>query len=216
MPINEQLLEERLTQLEDARSWSSRVISKLETLIRTGSDDALFRINPLQYAVEKNMNEDEAIDLFLYATKFGIFEMDWHLVCPYCAHGVESFKELGCLHSHFVCSLCNADAVLSALDMLRDLDAFNRSISEKLILKIGIHRGHSIAVTLNDRLDYFGQSVNIASRIQGIADANEIFISADVYCADGVREALAGCAVTPQEAVMKGVSEMMQVYKVTL
>ena len=35
----------------------------------------------------------------------------------------------------------------------------------ELILKIGIHSGAAIAVTLNERLDYFGQTVNIAARV---------------------------------------------------
>ena len=40
-----------------------------------------------------------------------------------------------------------------------------------LLIKIGIHEGPCLAVTLNDRLDYFGQTVNIAARVQGLADA---------------------------------------------
>ncbi len=57
--LNEPLLDEKLAQLEEARSWSSRVISKLETAIRTADDYALFRVNPLQYAKEKGMAEAE-------------------------------------------------------------------------------------------------------------------------------------------------------------
>ena len=52
--------------------------------------------------------------------------------------------------------------------------------SAKLILKIGVHKGHSMVVTLNDHLDYFGQTVNIASRVQGLARAGEIYISQKV------------------------------------
>ncbi len=111
---------------------------------------------------------------------------------------------------------CPQRRMRAAVDMLTGIDESNRAISEKLILKIGIHKGHSIAVTLNDRLDYFGQSVNIANRIQNLADANEIFISEDVYNASGVHDALAACAVTPQQAIMKGVSGEMQVYKLTV
>jgi hypothetical protein len=72
--LNEPLLDEKLAQLEEARSWSSRVISKLETTIRTADDYALFRVNPVQYAKDKGMAENEAIDLFLYGTKVGRFE----------------------------------------------------------------------------------------------------------------------------------------------
>jgi class 3 adenylate cyclase len=36
-----------------------------------------------------------------------------------------------------------------------------------LHLKAGIHTGSCVAVTLNDRLDYFGSTVNIAARLAG-------------------------------------------------
>jgi len=495
--LNEQLLDEKLTKLEESRQWGSRVISKLETLIRTADDYDLFRVNPLQYAKDKNMAEAEAIDLFLYATKSGLFEMNWQLVCPLCACVVESLKDLGNLHSHMVCNMCSltgtvdlddyihitftlspqvrdlafhhpeslpallpieeyyfkyyfsrdvkpplpgvshadallsltkarayiapgerkalefdvtpgrldtvdpsnktgatffvsgdprgepqvipfqlqegrlkpldrslppqemqagpvtfqlqqtgllesgqvvievenlmdrvcplwvihfpadmipsppvfeshlsgkrllttqtfrdlfrfeaapgeegiavkditllftdlkgstamydqigdpqafylvrqhfetlgrviaknsgatvktigdavmaafmtpVDAVKAATEMLHEIETFNEGITKKLILKIGVHKGHSIAVTLNDRLDYFGQTVNIAARVQGLADAGEIYISDAVYTFPGVAEALAGFDVQPGEADVKGVSEKLKVYKIT-
>src|SRR5262249_39804383 len=37
-----------------------------------------------------------------------------------------------------------ADAAKAAIEMLRDIEEFNQGITEDLILKIGIHRGHSI------------------------------------------------------------------------
>jgi class 3 adenylate cyclase/predicted RNA-binding Zn-ribbon protein involved in translation (DUF1610 family) len=106
------------------------------------------------------------------------------------------------------------DAVQAALEMLRDIDAFNHSISDKLILKIGIHTGHSIVVTLNDRLDYFGQTVNIASRVQGLADAGEICISEDVYMSPDVQEALVDCNIDSEQVTVKGVSGKLQVYRI--
>jgi class 3 adenylate cyclase len=45
---------------------------------------------------------------------------------------------------------------------------------EDLLLKIGVHEGPCIAVTFNDRQDYFGQTVNIASRVQGLASSQEL------------------------------------------
>jgi hypothetical protein len=57
--INEKLLEDRLGTLEAARSWSPRVVSRLEALIRSGEDDALFRVNPIKFASDKGMAEAE-------------------------------------------------------------------------------------------------------------------------------------------------------------
>jgi len=491
--INEELLDEQLGKLEGARAWSPRVISKLESFIRAAEDYDLFRINPIQYATEKGMAESEAIDLFLHSAKVGLFEMEWHLVCPACGHVVESLRNMHKLHSAFICNQCAfeanvslddyiqvaftvsrsvreisfhypeslsaedlfykynlcrgthsgieglqqadvlrivtklltylesgekrsiefsaepgavlitrlneysvtgflvapekaaeqqnisaqfvddslkilnhevtpagradfgyagmtfdqlgslltgplsieienrlerrvcfwlafipgepprkglsfepflsgkrlittqtfrnlfrsetvsenegigvkditflftdlkgstalydqigdpkayylvrqhfdtlgnvinryegatvktigdavmatfmtpLDAVRASLEMLHDIEAFNSSISDKLVLKIGIHTGHSIVVSLNDRIDYFGQTVNIAARVQALADADEIYMSEDVYTFPGVREAIAHREVSAEEASVKGVSGKLHVYKI--
>jgi class 3 adenylate cyclase len=108
-----------------------------------------------------------------------------------------------------------ADATRAALAMLESIAAFNQGEpSRALILKIGIHYGAAIAVTLNDRLDYFGQTVNIAARVQGLADADEIFLSQSVHDAPGVAEILAPLAVEPQVARLKGVTQEMPVFRV--
>lgn len=493
-PVNEPLLDEKLVQLESARTWSPRAISRLETLIRTGDDYELFRINPLQYAADRNMPENEAIDLFLHATKIGLFEMEWHLVCACCGRIVESLRHMDNLHSYFSCYVCSLDnraamddyiqitftiaapirditfrypeflsiedfyfkyqiakgvllspgapkfedflrysikllsylepqqkavvelecgpgfliavdplnttsmtflitatpaadvqsvvlqlvdgkfqavnqpvfprkiemvdgthefkeigelaggkmtfevenclsqkgsivlfyfppdltqkpplgfepflsgkrllttqtfrdlfrteivqtsegiavqditllftdlkgstamydaigdakafylvrqhfetlgqaitrhsgaivktigdavmatfmnpldALKAALDMLRGIEEFNRNISQEIILKIGIHRGRSIVVTLNERLDYFGQTVNIAARVQGLADAGEIYITDMAFNVPGIQELLADCTVISEQVSVKGVRGSLNVHKVT-
>ena len=54
------------------------------------------------------------------------------------------------------------------------------TLKKDLLIKIGIHEGPCLAVTLNDRLDYFGQTVNIAARVQGLADERAIFATKSV------------------------------------
>src|SRR5688572_33505092 len=99
--IDEKLLEERLTALESARSWSPRLISKLESHIRLANDAELLRINPIKFATDKSLNEEEeAIDLFLHAAALGLFEMTWNLICPICSCIIESFRALKNLNSH--------------------------------------------------------------------------------------------------------------------
>ncbi|MCL4266529.1 MAG: adenylate/guanylate cyclase domain-containing protein [Anaerolineae bacterium] len=50
-----------------------------------------------------------------------------------------------------------------------------------LQLKAAAHTGPSIAVTLNERLDYFGTTINVASRLEKFAFPNEIIISDYLY-----------------------------------
>ena len=48
-------------------------------------------------------------------------------------------------------------------------------------------------MTLNDELDYFGQTVNIAAQVQPMADAQEIGVTEGVWGYPGVRALLADC-----------------------
>ncbi len=107
------------------------------------------------------------------------------------------------------------DAVKAALDMNREITRFNRAFTNRdVILKIGIHRGPCIAVTLNDRLDYFGQTVNIAARVQGLAGAEEIWVSGEVLNYPGVKALLKGCRLFGGKAKLKGIQEETPVYKI--
>ena len=98
--------------------------------------------------------------------------------------------------------------------MLQALDEFDRTGTEPLLLKVGLHKGHSLAVMLHDRIDYFGQAVNIAARIQNLAAGREICLSQVVYDRPGVGDLLSEVQVEPAEGIMKGVGEKIQVYKV--
>lgn len=139
--INEKILDERLTALEAAKAWSPRVISRLETLLRSGTEESLFRINAIRFAAERSIAEAEAIDLFLHGTVVGLFEMDWLLLCPMCSDVVDSFRSLTHLHSHFHCPLCQTDYE-AALD---DYIAVTFTVSPA-VRRIGFHDPDSLSV----------------------------------------------------------------------
>jgi class 3 adenylate cyclase len=75
-----------------------------------------------------------------------------------------------------------------------------------------VHKGAAIAVTLNERLDYFGQTVNIAARVQDLADADEIFVRQDVYDATGVRDGLAAFASSREQHSFEACSRNCQCF----
>ncbi|MBK7897084.1 MAG: adenylate/guanylate cyclase domain-containing protein [Anaerolineaceae bacterium] len=50
-----------------------------------------------------------------------------------------------------------------------------------LQLKAAVHAGPSIAVTLNERLDYFGTNINIAARLEKFSQGNDLILSDFVY-----------------------------------
>jgi class 3 adenylate cyclase len=75
-------------------------------------------------------------------------------------------------------------AMLSAQEML----ASPPEGVAPLTLKAGIHTGPCIAVTLNDRLDYFGSTVNMAARLEGLSTGQDVIISRALYDDPEVRE----------------------------
>jgi class 3 adenylate cyclase len=96
-------------------------------------------------------------------------------------------------------------AMLSAQEML----AAPSSGVAPLTLKAGVHTGPCIAVTLNDRLDYFGSTVNMAARLEGLSTGNDVIISRALYDDPEVREFIAAedLRATPFEMSLKGFQE---------
>jgi len=106
------------------------------------------------------------------------------------------------------------NAALRMREAMRELN--EKRGHEDLTLKIGLHEGPCLAVTLNDRLDYFGQTVNIASRVQGLATTRSIFATKPVVEHAGAARLLAESGVTPiaQQAMLKGIAESFHVYEI--
>ena len=104
--VNDNTLEDMLGKVESMRNWSPRMISKLENSIRSANDEELFRINPLSWAAQKNVDEYETVDLFLHAAKAGLFYMEWNIICPCCGKISQSLRDLHGLQSQNSCLVC--------------------------------------------------------------------------------------------------------------
>lgn len=83
--------------------------------------------------------------------------------------------------------------------------------SRPLMLKVGIHSGPCIAVTLNERLDYFGGTVNMAARLEGLSTGGDVVVSPSVYADLEVAEMIEkpgnNLEAEPFEIMLKGFDE---------
>lgn len=105
-PVDLARLTEGLAQVAMARSWSPQTLPALRTLLLEACDEDLLRISPLRFAAGHVLDESEAIDLFLFATKAGLVQLEWTLFCAACGCIVESLKSLNTVHAHYRCELC--------------------------------------------------------------------------------------------------------------
>ena len=88
--------------------------------------------------------------------------------------------------------------------------------SEDLALNIGLHEGPCLAVMLDERQDYFGQTVNIAARVQDLADPTAVLATKPVVESQEVARLLSdgGYRTTSRHLNLRGVSEAFQIYEI--
>ncbi|WP_455381298.1 adenylate/guanylate cyclase domain-containing protein [Salinispira pacifica] len=110
-----------------------------------------------------------------------------------------------------------ADGVAAAFAIHHAFEAYNRreDIRDQILVKLGIHAGSTIMVNLNNRVDYFGQTVNMAARIQSTAGGGEIVVShairGDAESVELLRQGVA--SVTKRVVALKGISKPQTVYR---
>jgi adenylate cyclase len=109
-------------------------------------------------------------------------------------------------------------SALAAADALQRFEAFR--VKEKhgdlVGLKLGLYAGPCYVVTANGALDYFGQTVNVASRVQHLAGSGEIVMPRDVYESLGEADRTRLEVREPLSARVKGVEQPLDLVRVAL
>ena len=104
-------------------------------------------------------------------------------------------------------------ALRAAMRMREAMRRINRERgSDDLALNIGIHEGPCLAVMLDDRQDYFGQTVNIAARVQDLAEPTAVLATKPV--AESAEAARLGYRVSSRPLSLRGVSDVFEVYEI--
>jgi adenylate cyclase len=83
-------------------------------------------------------------------------------------------------------------------------------------LKLGLYSGPCYVVTANDAIDYFGQTVNCASRVQHCAESGEIVFEEDVYELLGEPERARLRIVERFATKVKGVEQPLRLVRTAL
>ncbi len=113
-----------------------------------------------------------------------------------------------------------AEALRAALDMQAAIDALNKrerlTREEALILKVGLHSGPCLSVTLNDRPDYFGTTVNVAARVQGLSRGGDVVFTDAIRNDPEAQAVLNGQTLESDRALLKGIEGELFVHRLHL
>src|SRR5450759_4578413 len=107
-------------------------------------------------------------------------------------------------------------ALVAGLRMRAAMDALNvERGTDDLVVKIGMHEGPCLAGMLNERQEHFGQTVNIAERVQGLSTSEAIHITGPVIEAPAVAAILDREAIIPiqKQAALRGIADKIVVYE---
>jgi class 3 adenylate cyclase len=97
------------------------------------------------------------------------------------------------------------DALRASIEMQQSMPAFNQRFDcGDISMRIGLHHGSSISVTLNGRLDYYGEAVNLAARLEGLGSGGDITMSKTFASDPGVSAMLLDYDLREREENLKG------------
>ncbi len=122
-------------------------------------------------------------------------------------YGGEALKKIG--DAFLVVFENHNNSILAAIEIQRQLERFNQNVPEErqLAIRIAVNTG-SVIRTENDVL---GDSVNLASRLEGVGDAFEIIISDNTYAVIDQKI----FEIEPYgEHTLKGIDRKVKSYKV--
>ena len=117
------------------------------------------------------------------------------------------------------------DAVMASFPSLEEAVGAARSMinlhdeahpDDDLGVKIGVHAGPCLAVRANERLDFFGTTVNMAARLQAKAGASEVVLTETAYDYPEVAALLGDLPVRRFEAELKGIEAAQRLVGVQL
>ena len=95
--------------MSKAREFSPGLVERFGRWVQTADDADVYRVNPIAWAEQHGVSEDEAIDLMLHATRSGILELAWGVICPSCGMLITTPGGLRALGPNPHCRLCRVD-----------------------------------------------------------------------------------------------------------
>jgi class 3 adenylate cyclase len=84
-------------------------LDRLVEWIRTGDEQDLQRIQVRERARSWGVDEQELLRVFLHATRAGMLDLSWDVVCPHCRGVTGATGQLGSVPTHGACASCSID-----------------------------------------------------------------------------------------------------------
>ena len=155
-----------------------QVADAIERLVENGEDRELNRINLLDFAKRTGLDEERVISGFLHASRLGLFDLSWNVLCPGCSGVLDAHTTLKSLrHEDYNCALCAAGYEASVDEMVEV--AF--TVSPR-VRRIAAHDPNTLPIWEYLRQVFWSSGIDLDpddfARLKGRSDAGGLEVTA--------------------------------------
>jgi hypothetical protein len=134
-----------------------RAANAIETLVREGRDRDLCRVNAFDFAARNGLEDEETIAALLHASRLGLFELAWNVLCPGCDGVLDTGGALrNVSHEKYACSLCAADYEPTLDEMVEVTFTVSPNVR-----RIGAHDPHTLPALEFYRQVFWGSGIDL-------------------------------------------------------
>jgi len=91
------------------QSADPEAVAEIERFVAEAPDRDLCRVNVIDFAAKRRLDEERVIAAFLHAARLGIFELSWNVLCRSCGGVLESGVTLKAINrDEYNCAFCAA------------------------------------------------------------------------------------------------------------
>ncbi|HMR76373.1 MAG TPA: DUF5939 domain-containing protein [Polyangiaceae bacterium] len=161
-------IEARLSHYHSAlaeHGIEASLMDKITEYVRTADDMSLHRLRVLPLAREWGVEVDDMLLAFLHATRLGLFELSWDVVCPHCRGVRAEIQTLGEVPRRGRCDACAIDFETdseTAIEVVFHLHPSIRNVPEVFYCSAEPARKDHIKVQLAVPA---GQKLSVSSRL---------------------------------------------------
>ena len=148
------------------QSADADVVAAMAALVRDGADRELCRINALDFAARRGLEEERVIAAFLHAARLGIFELSWNVLCPGCGGVLDATATLRSVHKEaYECALCAAGYEPTLDEMVE----VTFTVSPQ-VRRIAAHDPHTLPMTEYFRQIFWSSGIDLPDNFEQLIE----------------------------------------------
>src|SRR5438874_13093531 len=148
------------------QSADPEAVAEIERFVAEASDRELCRVNVIDFAARRRLDEERVIAAFLHAARLGIFELSWNVLCPGCGGVLDTSTTLKSVNKdEYDCALCAAGYRPTLDEMVEVTFTVSRRVR-----RIAAHDPHELPFAEYFRQIFWGSGIDVPDNFEHLVE----------------------------------------------